>query len=275
MTTDLNPYEPSRLPEETIVLVPPLGFDRRLGGVILFGIHAAVGAGVIAYALFFIALSLPFAKYLGFRSDFEFLWLFGGTSLAVVSGFLVGIARVMSSGASPRIRRWAGTFGCSVPTSVLLILACLFSLNELLSSAVAIIIIVLANLWADVPSRLLFPSFHSRYSAHRFNEKTANLDQQCRRSLWLSMAGFLVPSALMVLFMFGVIGVHWDSIIVPLGTLFLGLIHFLLATGFSIYCRCKQRDWRASLATLIAICSLPYWIFTAWYMAMFGLGRVG
>jgi putative effector of murein hydrolase LrgA (UPF0299 family) len=57
-----------------------------------------------------------------------------------------------------------------------------------------------------------------------------------------SIAGFLVPSTLMVLAMFGVVRVHWDSIIVPLSTLFLGLIHFFLATGFSIYCRCKQRD---------------------------------
>lgn len=271
MTTSLNPYEPASLPQETVVLLPSLGFASGLGVAILFGMQAAGGAGVIAYVLFFIVLSLPSANYLGFRIDFEVAWLFGGTFLAVAGGFLGGTAKVLS----PRTRRWASIISYIILPSLLLILYGLFNLDELLSCAVAIIIILLASLWADIPVRLLFPSFHSRWSAYHLSEGTAILDQQCTRSLWLSMAGFLVPSALMVLYLFGVIGVHWDSIIVPLGTLFLGLIHFLAATGFSIYCRCKQRDWRASLATLIAICSLPYWIFTAWYMAMFGLGRVG
>ncbi len=197
MTTSLNPYEPASLPQETVVLLPSLGFASELGVAILFGMQAAGGAGVIAYVLFFIVLSLPSANYLGFRIDFEVAWLFGGTLLAVAGGFLGGIARVLS----PRTRRWASIISYIILPSLLLILYGLFNLDELLSCAVAIIIILLASLWADIPVRLLFPSFHSRWSAYHLSEGTAILDQQCTRSLWLSMAGFLVPSALMVLAM--------------------------------------------------------------------------
>ena len=265
-SSDVNPYTPSTYSVEPSPPTEPLGLGSRVLDGIRSGGLAAVVAGTVAFFGFLVALSLPFAEQLGFDAQFIWVWLVAGPMLASLGGLMGGVARELSSNAplqiAKRRSRWASSF-----PGLVLIGATLSSFTELQSVLAGTGIILTSSLSAhSLASQFRFPRLVAEDAAN-----DADADALCRRSLWLASVGFIVPSAFVVLAIVEALRVSWDFNLLPLGTMVLGILHFTLATSFAIRCRLNYRNWRASLAIVIAIATLPYWLLITWVLAMLGV----
>ncbi len=97
---------------------------------------------------------------------------------------------------------------------------------------------------------------------------------------WLSTTGLVLslvslfgPVFVFTLAMFRIIEVPWDSVLVPLATLFIGLSASIAALNVAEIARARYRTWRSTLGIVASALAIPVTLAAAWLLAMVGLAN--
>ncbi|MCM2372330.1 hypothetical protein [Aporhodopirellula aestuarii] len=91
--------------------------------------------------------------------------------------------------------------------------------------------------------------------------------------LMMSLISLFGPMIVCTLAMFRIIKVPWDSALVPLGTLMIGLPVSVIALILSIVARVKYRTWKSTIGIVAAILAIPVTLAATWLVAMIALAN--
>ncbi|WP_345322725.1 hypothetical protein [Novipirellula rosea] len=92
----------------------------------------------------------------------------------------------------------------------------------------------------------------------------------------LVVSGFacLLPIVIACLVDFGVLEVHWDSSLLPIGTVLAGLASAMVGLGLSIGAYIKSRRWMSLLGIVLAVLAIPCTLFIGYMLAICGLATI-
>lgn len=92
-----------------------------------------------------------------------------------------------------------------------------------------------------------------------------------RAALAISAVAWLIPATVAGFVELGFLSVHWNSILLPAGTVLAGLLSAIVGLGLSIGAYIKSRRWMSIVSIVLALIAFPWVLFVGYLLAMAGL----